>query len=324
MPFSARRFASNFLLPIGGFATGWWSLKFLEDNELISAEMQRRMHISNLKMQLAVQRVMPASMRERLSQPEDLLQRMIDTLEKGYSETDLSSRVTFDQIFEECGVPEQLEFLEEHAAEDIPYFYIADIFHSWATVHRDIYVKAADVSADTFPVRRDHPDYDSALLCAAVPAKMRTNVLPFDVSVRALCVLAVQSRKNAQRLSHALSPGEVMTQYMAYMKTLDEKKQPEGDVVPAMDVTAATMLLLHALNEAKANASSSWRSIFSRHRPDHSFPIVQEVDASQWCTEVLPAYRSVMASKASEGSVIMPPAALLAEVLSERLRCPPS
>ncbi|EPY41475.1 hypothetical protein AGDE_02449 [Angomonas deanei] len=229
---------------------------------------------------------------------------MIASMEKGYSEMEMSERVTFDEVLRECDVSEQICYLEEHATEDIPYFYIADVFHSWASINSKYYLKEEDGSSSVTQVNKK--DFESPVLCKELWEKMKNGVIPFDVSVRALCLLAATNKKNARQIAANVraDPNDMLQLYTTYIHSLEEKGLPEGDTVPLADVAGSTLFLLKMSNDASSGFLGLRRG-----------SLTQGVDRDLWCGNfgVLPsAVRNRTADTASA----------FAEALSEKLKCP--
>ncbi|KPI82996.1 hypothetical protein ABL78_7986 [Leptomonas seymouri] len=342
MSCAAKRFFKNVGVPIIGFGIGWGAFTAIEQNKLLSDEMQRWLNVHNLKLQLHAQRVLPASLVERYGYPEETLKSMIELMEKGYTETEVSERMTFDEVLRQCAVPEQMAYLEEHALEEIPYFYIADIFHSWANINVSSFAKAAgmektqssaasaassasdsvatltpvDASAGPPLVLRNDPDFDSAVLCSALYDKMLQNVIPFDVSIRALCVLAVKSKENATRLARTCKPDKVVKLYAEYM---EKEKEAEADKagsystdVAASEVTAATLFFLRAINDASIH--TRWVPLVGAPSTG-PYPLARKVQPNLWCKAFGQLSENVSGRSAET-------AMLLLDVMNEQLRCP--
>lgn len=302
------------LLPIAGFGIGWGAYNLALDGGLIPDECKRTINVNNLKLQLFLQRhVFPSSFLELYGYSNQLLEGMISSLEKGYTDEEISNRMTFDEILSECDLPEQLGYLEEHASEDIPYFYIADVFHSWASLNAASYTRQVGSGSNGTPLLQNNPDFDSEVLCTSLWDKMLTNVIPFDVSVRALCVLAVNNTRNAKRIATIGSPSEVLDKYEAYKTSVAASDTPRGDVISGAEVTAATLSLLLAMNAATVHRQ--WIPYVGR-RSTGPYPLAQQVEQEQWCrcfsNSVLPA----------DAVSLTPESALtLADVLCEKFKC---
>ncbi|KAG5492913.1 hypothetical protein JKF63_01493 [Porcisia hertigi] len=322
----------NIGLPIIGFGIGWTAFTALEQSGFLSESMQRWLHVHNLKLQLYTQRLLPNAVVHKYCYPGDTLQAMINFLEKGYSEAEMSDRMTFDEVLRQCAVPEQIAYLEEHALEDIPYFYIADIFHSWANLNVHSFVRqqqlsqkdtATSAASPTSPavsaapsaalVLRSDAAFDSEVLCSSLWEKMISNVIPFDVSIRALCVLAVNNRANAQRLAKLSSPQRVVELYNEYMDKChaDEQQGSDPVVVSPDEVAAATLFFFRAVNDASIH--KTWIPLLGALQKD-PYPLARKVQSGSWCRafgSLTPAVRGAT----SETALV------LADVMKERLRC---
>ncbi|KAG5467634.1 hypothetical protein CUR178_01279 [Leishmania enriettii] len=332
MSTGARAFFKTVASPVIGFGIGWAGFTLVEQKGLLSESMQRWLNVHNLKLQLYTQRLLPASVVEKYGYPEDTLRSMMELLEKGYKEADVAGRMSFDEVLRQCAVPEQVAYLEEHASEEIPYFYIADIFHSWANLNVDSFLRQpqrtlmrtatnaatatspiSTAAASSAPVLRNDEAFDSEVLCSSLWEKMVHNVIPFDVSIRALCVLAVNNRANARRLARLSSPERVVELYNEYKDKIqaDQQRDNAPDMVSPEEVTAATLFYLRAVNDASIR--KPWIPLLSVSRVD-SYPLLKKVQRESWCRafgKLTPAAKR----SASEAAV------LLADVMSERLRC---
>ncbi|KAG5467076.1 hypothetical protein LSCM1_01257 [Leishmania martiniquensis] len=327
MSAAAKAFFKNVASPVIGFGIGWAGFTVLEQTGLLGESTQRWLNVHNLKLQLHTQRLLPASLVEKYGYPEDTLRSMIQHLEKGYSEAELSDRMSFDEVLRHCAVPEQVAFLEEHASEEIPYFYIADIFHSWANLNVNSFLRppqhASDAAISTSPlasasassplVLRNDEAFDSEILCSSLWEKMIHNVIPFDVSIRALCVLAVNNRANARRLARLSSPERVIGLYNEYVDKIhaDQQRGSEPDLVSPEEVTSATLFFLRAVNDALVQ--KSWIPMLKVFNVD-LYPLAGKVKPESWC-RAFGHLTPLVTSSASEMAV------LLADVMSERLRC---
>ncbi|KAK7200927.1 hypothetical protein NESM_000151600 [Novymonas esmeraldas] len=320
MSAGAKGFIKNVAFPVIGFGLGWVGFTAVEQNGLLGESTQRWLNVCNLKLQLRTQRLLPASVVEKYGYPEDTLQSMISYLEKGYSETEVADRMTFDEVLRQCPVPEQMAYLEEHALEEIPYFYIADIFHSWANLNAHTILRQPQASpqeSDTgsaAPLLRNDDAFDSEVLCHALWDKMILNVIPFDVSIRALCALAVNNRANARRLALLSSPERVVELYNDYTDKRQSDRLQGGsgsDVVAPAEVAAATLFFLRAVNDASVH--KRWVPLLGAPSTG-PYPLARRVPRESWCRafgSLTPAITAVTADTA----------VLLADVVSERLRC---
>jgi hypothetical protein len=48
---------------------------------------------------------------------------------------DEDGRASFADVLMNCSLPEQMEWLADHVSEQIPYFYIEELVHTWAAIH---------------------------------------------------------------------------------------------------------------------------------------------------------------------------------------------
>lgn len=325
----AKRLFKSVGVPLIGFGIGWGAFTAVEHNHLLSDSMQRWLNVHNLKLQLYAQRLLPDSVVEKYCYPEETLRSMIEFIEKGYTEAEVSERMTFEEVLRQCAVPEQMAYLEEHASEEIPYFYIADIFHSWANLNTHSFAKPSSTSitanspdaADGAPappmVLRNDPDFDSAVLCDALYDKMLHKVIPFDVSIRALCVLAVNNKANAKRLARVCTADDISRLYAQYVGKLKKEEQEAGsssrgaDVVAPEEVTAATLFFLRAINDASVH--TRWLPLIGAPSTG-PYPLARTVQPAQWCD----AFGRLTASDMSRSADT---AVVLADVISERLKC---
>ncbi|CAJ1037249.1 hypothetical protein Q4I30_007718 [Leishmania utingensis] len=327
----ARSFFKNVGLPVVGFGIGWAGFTVVEQSGLLTEPMQRWLNVHNLKLQLYTQRLLPTSVVEKYGCPADTLRSTIELLEKGYNENEISDRMSFDEVLRECAVPEQVAYLEEHASEEIPYFYIADIFHSWANLNVRSFVRqqqslmdtAANTTIPTSPVEgaaasfalvlRNDEAFDSDVLCSALWEKMIHSVIPFDVSIRALCVLAVNNRANARRLARLSSPERVVELYNEYTGKIQANQQQSSgpDVVPPEEVAAATLFFLRAVNDA--SIQKRWIPLPGALSTD-LYPLAWKVQREPWCR----AFGNLTPTVAHATSEM---AVMLVDVMNERLRC---
>jgi hypothetical protein len=333
---AAKKFFKNVGVPIIGFGIGWGAFTAIEHNQLLGDNAQRWLNVHNLKLQMYTQYILPASLVEKYGYPEETLKSMIELLEKGYTETEISDRMTFDEVLQQCALPEQMAYLEEHASEEIPYFYIADVFHSWANLNTKSFAKPTDSdkataetasstsataattgTSDTALVLRNNPDFDSAILCHSLYDKMLHNVIPFDVSIRALCVLAVNNKANAKRLARLCSVDDVVRLYAEYAGKLKSDGEgigatPHGpDVVAPAEVTAATLFFLRAVNDASVH--TRWVPLVGVPSTG-PYPLTRTVQAKQWCN-TFGCLSAAATSRTAETAMV------LADVMNERLRC---
>lgn len=331
----------NVVLPVAGFGLGWWGFTEIEQNGLLSPAAQRWLNIHNLKLQLAVQHVLPAAVTEKYGYPEEYLRSAITHLEQAPlddNEAAQAERMTFQQVLVECEVPEQMEYLEEHASEDIPYFYIADIFNAWAIVHQSTYLrepfhpippKSSSTTEEAVGVKKlsghNSKAFDSPILCQQLWDKMNHNVIPFDVGARALCVLAVSSRTNAERFNKLISVDALLDMYETYQEEETAKAKErqsswrhkeqaaQWEVAPPAEVTVATLGLLRAMNDAAVH--TRWVPLVGRPSTG-PYPLAATASTDSWCRDF------AMSTLGSDVTSHAPQATLaFAEVMSDKLRC---
>lgn len=303
-----------------------------EERNWISESAQRRMSLSNLRLQRSLQRWLPASVVDKYGYPEEVLTSMIEGIEKGYTEQAVNDRMTFDEVLSQCELSEQIGFLEEHAAEEIPYFYIADVFHAWARLHEGTVMhseklhrkptegrghsEGAHIVGAGPLVLRNVPELDSEILCTSLWEKMLRDVIPFDVSIRALSVLAVNNKANAKRLAALANVNDLLSCYEAYEQAERERNREtarEEALVSHAEVYAAVMFFLRAINDASIRT----RWIPGIGQPSTGrYPLAARVDADRWCRLFAPSQAA-----APDVELVAEPAALLCDVLCERLRC---
>ncbi|KPA86630.1 hypothetical protein ABB37_00737 [Leptomonas pyrrhocoris] len=332
---AAKRLLKNVGVPFIGFGIGWGAFTAVEHYQLLGDVTQRWLNVHNLKLQMYTQRLLPASLVDKYGYPEETLKSMIELMEKGYTEAAVSDRMTFDEVLRQCAVPEQIAFLEEHASEEVPYFYIADIFHSWANLNVNSFAKAKDTemtpsvaaeaagrstsagaSSASPLVMRNDADFDSDTLCHALYDKMLHNVIPFDVSIRALCVLAVNNKANAKRLARVCTPDEVVRLYAEYTARLkktaaDGSTSCDSDVVAPEEVTAATLFFLRAINDVSIH--TRWVPLLGAPSTG-PYPLARKVQPDQWCRAFGQLNASV-SGRAAETALV------LVDVMNKRLRC---
>lgn len=296
------------LPPLVGFGIGWGGYSIVESSGLVDERRMLQTHCFNLKAQRLVRRYAPTQISDTLCMPQENLDAMIAVLENaiatgssaGSAQTE-SDRVPFSKILQECRVQEQLEWLSDHLLEDVPYFYIADIFHSWAEIH-----EPTVLSASIAP--RKDAIFDSKLICDGVWKKMIDDVIPFDVSVRVLAVLATCGVQNAKWIASltsskslpsdsvsatangAVADGPVMdaaatilSLQRRYHESLKTNKREGGDVVPSAAVDKATAALLLAMNDSRVHGRRfPW--IGSGSAPSGPYPLFKDKQLNdEWC-----------------------------------------
>lgn len=263
---------------VGGFTAGWCGLGFVEDKGLISEANLRALHVGTLKLHLFLQEwILPVSFSEKYGYKKEVLEEIIERYGSGSA---AEARWTFEQLLGECEVPGQISWLEEHISEDIPYFYIADLFDSWCNLHRNLFVCSADAHETA---KRSDDRFESELLCKGVIEKAISGVLPYDTAVRALCILAIGCRTNTQFMLKTIKPDFIMNRYKLYTDDLAQPIDGNTDVTPLAEVNAATIGLLNALNTElqEQEKLKLWKSSTAR-----KLPLLMQLDATPWCDSV--------------------------------------
>ncbi|KAH8604285.1 hypothetical protein ERJ75_001743500 [Trypanosoma vivax] len=301
----------NALVSLCGFIAGFFAYRYVLEHNLISDTYLRHINLANLRLQLFLQQnVLPTVLVERYGYNEDFLRAMVERLSSEGSGTE---RCSFKQILQECHVPEQIAWLEEHVSSEIPYFYIADIFNGWCTLHNGFFMKNDSLprsqnSANS--VTHSDDDFASEILCSGVVEKAVSNVLPYDVAVRTLCILAVSNQVNARLISKLLSPKLILDRFEMYLKNLEEFGQSAGDGVPTNEVAVATVELLQAINTVlREQRGFLWSRVTSE-----AYPIATHLTADKWCGLVHNRLPTVEGSGRDSG-------VNFARRLSERFKC---
>lgn len=271
----------TFGVPILGFGVGWGAYTFVENSSMISERNIQWTHLQNLRAQkyLAELNVLPQFVSSKLLLDSNELNARISMLESilAGDAPSKDDRVPFSQILRECQVEQQVEWLLEHVEEDIPYFFIADLFHSWAEVH-----EASCTSQPLLP-SKSNESFLSPDLCTGVWEKTVSGVLPFDVGVRALTVLAANHKENAKQIflfrdsEGVAAPLLLQRLYSTYCT---ERAENPDNTVPRALVDACTVKLFLLMNEVakkgKRSLLTPWR------RPP--FPITESLsDTTAWC-----------------------------------------
>ncbi|CCW68983.1 unnamed protein product [Phytomonas sp. Hart1] len=316
----AYKCAENMFLPIVGFATGWGAFVLLDQGNFLSSGLPRWFKTNQLKMRLHLQSLLPEHLVEKYGYPQSFLQDAILRLESEASSKSTPDRVGFQEILSQCGVRQQILYLEEHATEDIPYFYIADVFHAWATLHQPVFLHSpSHFNGPTENPPRDPPglsstsreaaEFESRRLCEAVWGKIQDGVLPFDVGVRVLGVLAVRSPNNARWMLHHGLLGDLLKGYEGYQQRLAAGREGSvGPVSPAHEVAAAMAALMKAFHDACG--SFRWGFI-----PQSAFPLARRVDGELWCRVFYPTYHTPALTDA------VGPGLRFVGAMCEQLRC---
>jgi hypothetical protein len=288
-PFS---FFKGFGIPLIGFGVGWGGYSMMEQFQLVDSSVIQWTHLYNLKLQRLVQRQLPETLAQRMSFTKDQLDAMIQHLEASTSGNDAAvtqaDRVPFKKILGDCRPQEQMEWLTDHVSEDVPYFFIADIFHSWAELHEGAFL----LDPATKLAEAPSPVFDSKELTQGVWRKMINEVIPFDVGVRVLCVLARLGPQNAALVNglHSEQNGSkqnaadtILRLHSEYRQQLNASGHESGNVVPVATVDAATAVLLTTLNDAAVHGR---RFPWIGRSPSGPFPLLNAARRERWCGQL--------------------------------------
>lgn len=250
-------------IPLVGFGVGWGGWDLLERYELITPEIQQQILLCRLKAQRGIKRILPEGASALLTSMS--LEEMDRTIEhlSAPPTTDADSRLKFVEVLQQCRVQEQLEWMEEHAQEDIPFFFIADLFHAFAALHEPLLTCEA---GHDVPLSNDMR-FHSSVLVRRTFDMMVSGVMPFDVASRVLAVLMIQNKGNRILASSLEANGIPLTEvvaakWQAYQTDLHERGTPDGDaIVSSAQVATATTQLLRAATNGR-ESSRSWRSFY--------------------------------------------------------------
>lgn len=289
-PFS---FFKGFGVPLIGFAVGWGGYSLMEQYQLVDMSVIQWTHLYNLKLQRLVQQQLPEVIGQRMTFTKEQLDAMILHLEVAASGKEPANaqaeRVPFKKILGDCRPQEQMEWLTDHVSEDVPYFFIADIFHSWAELHENAFI----LDPDTKIAEAASPLFDSKELTHGVWKKMISEVIPFDVAVRVLCVLTRLGPQNAAWVNGLHSDGgngakmnaidTILKLHKTYHQELNISGHEGGNVVPAATVDAATAVLLTTLNDAAVHGR---RFPWIGRSPSGPFPLLSAARRDQWCGQL--------------------------------------
>nr|CCD17563.1 unnamed protein product [Trypanosoma congolense IL3000] len=304
------------LASVCGFACGWYVYRFAEEQQLIGDTYLRTIRVGFLKTQLLLQEhILPTKFTEKYGHEAETLKAMIKYWN---SKNDSEERWSFEQLFRECQVPEQIAWLEEHVSEDIPYFYIADLVGGWCRVHKKYYAsnggwKAVDADEPQLLVGNDER-FVSSVLCKGIVEKAKTDVLPYDIAVRALCILASSHEANAQVLSNTINPQFIVEKYRNYVENLQTHSQTNKEAVAIAEVSAATLELLNAINKVlqKQRRIKIWLNSTERQHP-----VAAQLNATQWCTVFNDTFLDLAKETSKEAHQFL-------EVTSHFFKCPHS
>lgn len=228
-----------------------------------------------------------------------------------YRKGERNNRISFLDVLQECNIEEQTRFLEDHFLEEIPFFFISDILFSWTRLHRHFYLpkdqegRSTSVKDDVnnlhdgdtctlfrtppssssvdlerhFTERikskpyKDGKNFQSKILCKNLLGKIKDNVIPFDVGVCALAILACSSQKNREFLSGLIIPEDFVQEYENYKKNYSSVQRntflESNEYVSTDEISAAMQSLLSALDEGRRSVNHSFvgrvRRILSFH-----------------------------------------------------------
>lgn len=322
------RFAS-LGFPLLGFGIGWGSWSLLDKSDLIPTSSKQRMYMWQLRGLRCASATLPASISASLNLPSvETLDAIVGNLESVLGEGEQPrepERVPFEDVLGQCGVQEQIEWLEEHVEEEIPFFFIADLFNAFANVHTGAFSATASAYGAETPAT-----YESAVLVKGTFQKMLNGVIPFDVSVRVLAALAAMNKSNAamldslhgratvlERSSDSDLPDEPALQSIVrlhadYHERLAEKGTPEGDSsVPSGSVDAATLQLLQSLNNVRIRERRWYKPLVSPTGPFPALRLANDTAVkTQFCSILLTPKES-----------LLPHTLRFAEAAAEVLKC---
>eukprot|EP00744_Colponema_vietnamica_P023561 GILI01034139.1.p1 GENE.GILI01034139.1~~GILI01034139.1.p1 ORF type:complete len:328 (+),score=31.33 GILI01034139.1:71-985(+) len=251
-------------IPAVGFGIGWGGWDLMERYELVSPEAQQWLHLNRLKAQRGVKASLPEGAGSFLVREsvEDL-DRAIANLSAPPIES-VDNRLKFVEVLQQCRIQEQLEWMEEHAQEDIPFFFIADLFHAFAALHEPC-LSSDEKGSDVLLV--DDKKFASSILTQRTCEMMLSGVMPFDVAARVLAVLAVSNKANRITVASFQAQEKsfveiVATKWQAYHDDLMAKGTPDGDgIVTSAQVDIATAQLLRAASSGR-ESNRSWRTFY--------------------------------------------------------------
>lgn len=317
-------------LPALGFAAGWGSWTLLDKMDMITPTNKQHMYMWQLKGLRGVSTVLPEGVVGGMNLPStSALDAMIGHLESALGngeEPREPERVPFDEVLMQCRVQEQIEWLEEHVEEEIPFFFIADLFNAFANVHEYAFASGAPVSSAEEPGA-----YDSPVLVRGTYMKMLNGVVPFDVSIRVLAALVAKSKVNAATLVSLRGQASVLERadqtedlpddmaaqsivrlHADYVSRMAEKGTPEGDTsVPSDLVNIASLQVLQSLNDVSIRQKKWYKPLA---KPTGSFPILpamMEVGKAECCQTV-----QIRSER------LLPPTTRFAQAAGEMLQCP--
>lgn len=332
------------VIPLVGFGVGWGGWGLLEKTDLVTPEHHQTLALWRLKAMRVASAAVPEG---TLSMTAEEITERIELLQRA-AEPQPDNRVKFVEVLQQCRVQEQLEWMEEHAEEEIPFFFIADLFHAFGALHEA--ELAVAVSAENATDNSGIPSSSSASASADRPLEddrrftspilvrrtfemMVNGVMPYDVASRVLGVLALKSAANRKQLL-GLSARDgggatdtIVHRWALYREEMVEKGTPEGDAtVSAAQVDIATAQLLTALDAAATSAGHGALAalvFWKRRAPRRVWGEVPASDSSA-LADMCGVFAKATASSA-DGTAALPIGASARRVASEGssfLKCP--
>ena len=273
------------LAPIAGFGIGWAGMTTATSSGLVDPQYLLPLYRMSLKAQLQMWHVVPSSVCGALLAPEEEISNALKAVEapdgRDEQQKILDQRRSFGEILKECGMQEQVDWLQDHVLEEIPFFYIGDLFHCWASLHESIITTGGKGSSIT---KKEREALHNELLTSKVLEKMDHGVVPFDVAVRVLCILAVGHEANAKVLASAVSSDGLSTNKLVLTRCSEyaAKRAAEQDpnnppVVSDVIVAQSVVLLLEQLNKALRQ-----RRLLGILPPKSECPVAVE-SQKEWC-----------------------------------------
>jgi hypothetical protein len=313
-----KTFFKRWAPPILGFGVGWFGFAYAEQSNLVNERYLRWTYHQSLRVQrVLVQYLCPQHLAEKFFMPLDVLNDAIAAMEAAEQQgtgDGTDQRVALAEVLKECAVKEQLEWLSDHIFQEIPYFYIGDLFNAFAELHQESFTGGAPRATG-----RDN-DYEATELAAALWEKsVIKDVIPFEVGVRALTVLAVNNVKNAKTIAKLESSTgasnaqkssvAIVSAHSEFLNALKEEGTRESVVNP-LHVTAATVQLLLAINRARVHSG-----IPLFRKASSQFPVLDDpIDRQMWCDSLGDVGSAVR-------ELLDDPAAGLLDVAALRFKC---
>lgn len=261
------------LTPVASFAVGWFGYQYADSHSLIPIRLRHNLALYSLQTQLFVVKTVPSCL--LYGKSEDELRDQISFL-RSVSRGD--GKVAFEDILKECQPKEQVGFLEDHFQESIPFFFIGDLVYSWTRLHRDRYLE--DPLPDLHHAGRQQDVYESKILCEGVWAAAVNKMIPFDICVSALAILAACSERNQRTMAKCFTAARLLDEYEAYTKSDDA----QHGTVPEAERSVSLLSLLHSLDhEWKEKPSLLGRALGLVHKKKESQPPAGHQQWDQWC-----------------------------------------